>query len=324
MNTIRLIIISWCLTFISSVSFSQSSPGEAELIKAEEAMSNGKFQEWFTAANKSCDLGNMFACYMVAKGYDPQMAQSLPYPGTKDMAKAFIYYKKSGDLGLDMASFMTADLYRLGEGIAQNNDKAIEYFKKAYWQGSADASNAIYQMLKSPAAFIAFLEESVGKGYFQAARELGTIYINGDMGEVNINKSMKWLKVGEANNHAGSMYVLGYLYRNGLKETSGSFELDKKSVNISKAVDYYTRAANLGNTESMNNLAEMNMQGVELSRNMNTAFDWFKKSCSFNSGYACYMCSAMLSQGYISRAGEDAAAYARKSIELGYDPTRKK
>lgn len=298
----------------------QNSPGEADLIKAEQAMSAGNYETWFQYAVKSCDQGNMFACFMVAKGYDPDMAANIPYPKAKDMTKAFTFYKKSGELGLEMASYMTGELYRLGQGVAQSNDNALAWYKKAYLQGDANAPGAVYQMLQSKTAYVAFLEECVGKGYYPAAQELGTVYITGDMGEVNINKSLKWLRIGEQNNHPGSIYVLGYLYRNGVKESGGNYTLDKAAVNISKAVEYYLKAANLGSTEAMNNLAEMNMQGVEIQKNTGTAFDWFKKACERDNGYSCYMCSYLLVNKLVSRPGKDAAAYSQRSLELGYDP----
>lgn len=320
-NRQSLLYLFLILFLSQNISFSQQLPGEADLIKAEEAMSSGNFELWFQLANKSCDQGNMFACYMVAKGYDPEMAQSIPYPKTKDISKAFTYYKKSGDLGFEVASFTTGDLYRLGEGVAQSNENALTYFKKAYLQGDQNAPNVIYQMMQSPSAYITFLEECVGKGFYQAANDLGTIYINGDMGEVNINKAIKWLQIGEQNNHPGCLYVLGYLYRNGIKESNGNYSLDKSAVNISKAYDYYIKAANLGNTLAMNNLAEINLNGEGVLKNTNVAFDWFQKACEHGNGYACYMCSYLLVNKITTRQG-DASAYSKRSLELGYDPTK--
>jgi TPR repeat protein len=321
-NSHQPAILYLVLLLTSFTALSQQSPGEADLIKAEEAMNSGNFEAWFQFANKSCDQGNMFACFMVAKGYEPGMAANIPYPKTKDLPKAFGYYKKSGDLGFEVASYMTAEMYRLGEGVAASNENALTYYKQAYLQGDSRASNAIYQMLQNPAPFITFLEECVGKKYYPAARELATIYISGSLGEVNINKAMKWLRIGEQNNHSGSLYVLGYLYRNGLKESNGNFTLDQSGINIPKALEYYQKAANLGSTEAMNNLAEMNLDGEGMAKNANAAFDWFQKACERDNGYSCYMCSWLLVNKMTTRQG-DAAAYSRRSLELGYDPNAK-
>jgi hypothetical protein len=313
-------VLILCLLVTSGV-FAQK-PGEAEYNKAMAALGERNFQVWYEESLKAAEKGHAKGCYNVATALDPIFAEKVPFPAEKDAVKAFQYYKKAGDLGDAQAAYETGELYRFGEGTEKDNAKALTYYKKAYELGHTKANVTVYLMLnKDTTAYTAYLADCVNRKYFEAARDLAIIYISGDIVKTNMGTAMKWLEIGEKNNHAGCIYVIGYLYRNGFKKVKeGTITLNQSDADIPKAVEYYKKAAALGNTESMNNLAEMNMLGMEIKQDMPQAFDWFNKSCEAGDGYGCHMCSVMIVNQNVDKPMEEAAVYSRKSLNLGYVP----
>lgn len=66
---------------------------------------------------------------------------------TQDYDKAFEWYTKAADQGLDVAQLNIGDLYENGYGVPQDYDKAFEWYKKAAEQGNQEASNRIGRLV---------------------------------------------------------------------------------------------------------------------------------------------------------------------------------
>jgi uncharacterized protein len=314
--------IMFLLLMLTSQLFAQQ-PGETEFQKAQKAYSEKNYQAWFDESLKSAEKGFMNGIMNLGYAYDPYYAQYYPVPAEKDIAKSFRYFKKGADLGGNEAAFITGDFYRLGEGTTKDDKKAIEYFKKAYESEYTEAGPMIYKMMGNATEYISYLESCVNRKLYHAAEDLGFIYIKGEIIDVDISSAMKWLEIGNQNNHAGCIYIIAYLHRNGFKKAvDGKVTLNNQDADIPKAVEYYTKAAQLGNIVSMNNLGEMNLQGLEIKQDLLKSFEWFEKSCSAGDGYGCYMCSMMIVNNYIDRPQEDAALFSQKSLKLGYMPNK--
>jgi TPR repeat protein len=318
-NTMKYILYLCCFFFVS-ISFGQKA-GQAEFDRARAAFDAKDFQKWFDESMKGAALGHPDALFYIAMGYDNYYAQNFPIPTPKNDAKALEYYKKAGAAGQSEGAYIAGELLRLGEVVPKNEVEALTWYKRAFELGHPDAPSVVYNMLGGANPYIAYLKDCVNRGNYDVASELGTIYIKGEIVSANIGEAMKWLEVGEKNNNAGCMYIIGYLYRNGFKRAQdGVVTLNNKDANIPKAVEYYTRAGGLGNVESMNNLGEMYMQGMEIKQDYTQSFNWFDKSCQSNDGYGCYMCSVLINNRNVSRSMDEAGRYSRKALELGYKP----
>lgn len=313
-------LLSLILLLIVSAAFAQK-PGQAEFDRARAAFDAKDFQKWYEESMKGAALGHPDALFYLGMGYDSYYAQNFPIPTPKNDVKALDYYKKAGSAGQSEGAFTAGELLRLGEVVPKNEADALTWYKKAFELGHPNAASVVYNMLGGANPYVAYLKDCINRGNYDVARELGTIYIQGEIVSANVGEAMKWLEVGEKNNNAGCIYVIGYLYRNGFKRsTDGMVTLNNKDANIPKAVEYYTRAAGLGNAESMNNLGEMYMQGLEIKQDYGLAFTWFDKSCQFNDGYGCYMCSVLINNKNVARSMDEAGRYSRKALDLGYTP----
>jgi TPR repeat protein len=292
------------------------------LVKAESAYSSGNHELWYNECVISANSGNDTALLYLAWAFDPYYAEKFPFPKEKDAVKSFDYYKKSANAGNSEGSFMTAELYRLGEGVEKNLNEAIVYYKKAFSLNHPSAGEILYKVLGTE-NYIAFLKECVSNKNYNAAQELATIYINGSIVAANIDEAMKWLEIGEKNNHGGCLYVLGYLHRNGFKKgVDGKVTLNEDKSDINKAIYYYTLAGKYGSTDALNNLGEIYMGGIEVSQDYPKSFENFKTSCFLNNGYACHMCSVLLTGSLVKSDSTSAQQYANMALELGYQPEK--
>ena len=66
---------------------------------------------------------------------------------TQDYDKAFEWYAKAADQGLDVAQLNIGGLYENGYGVPQDYDTAFEWYKKAADQGNQEASNRIGRLV---------------------------------------------------------------------------------------------------------------------------------------------------------------------------------
>lgn len=310
----------YCILLLFLPIFIAAQTGQESHAKAKAAFQKGDYDTWFAESQKAAKHKIPESLYYMGLAYDPVYAKSIKNPADKSATKALGFYKQASELGYASASYTAAEMIRLGDGVEANKEESIMYYKKAYIQNHPKAANAVSQLIGG-ANYVKWLESLVQGGNYDAARELGTLYITGTFVEKNPDSAMKWLKTGAKNNHAGCTYVLGYMYRNGFKEVeNGKVELFNEDKDIPKAVECYKKAANLGSWEACNNLGEMNMQGLEIKGNMAESYKWFKKSCELNNGYGCHMCSVLIVNKHVTGTNEEAQSFASKALQLGYKP----
>jgi TPR repeat protein len=80
------------------------------------------------------------------------------------------------------------------------------------------------------------LLENAAKGNTYAQGLLAIQYVDGIGTQKNFNEAHRWASLGEKNNDANSLYVLGLLYQYGLGT----------QINTNLSIEFYKRAANLG------------------------------------------------------------------------------
>ena len=130
--------------------------------------------------------------------------------------------------------------YQNGQGVAQNYDKAREWFQKAADAGNADAMN-----------------------------NLGELYYYGRGVARDYTQARDWYEKAAAADNANAMYSLGWMYEKG----SGVIVRD-----YTQAGNWYQRAADAGNTEAMYNLGVLYQNGQGVAQNYDKAREWFQKA----------------------------------------------
>ena len=64
----------------------------------------------------------------------------------QDDKKASQWYKKAAEQDLPIAQYVVGVLYENGQGVAQDNKKAFEWYSKAAEQGYSDAAKALEEL----------------------------------------------------------------------------------------------------------------------------------------------------------------------------------
>ena len=66
----------------------------------------------------------------------------------KDKTKAFEWFSKAADQGLDIAQLSVGMAYKEGDGISKNKIKAYEWFLKSAGQGNEEAQNMLDRLCR--------------------------------------------------------------------------------------------------------------------------------------------------------------------------------
>ena len=158
----------------------------------------------------------------------------------KDYQQARAYYEQSGDN--PYAQIALGFLYYYGNGVDQDMEKGKELFQSAVDQG-------------------------VVEGYYGLAKVAENV---GDI-ETALEHYNKVVEDGTEQFYiASAMVYLGYIYEHG----------DVVEQDVAKAVGWYTKAADLGNTDAINSLGYMYAEGYGVEQDNDKALEWYVKSLS--------------------------------------------
>lgn len=289
-----------------------SGVDEAQVALADlYAQGNGVEQNWFKA-KRWYDLAakqeNPQAMLKLGKAYIASARNE------EDYQSALHWFELAGNLGLAEGKYFAAKLYASGVGGGKDLNKALTLFQQAAKAGYVDAIAEVGQLLRygtsnassDPLLAEELLQEAISKGSGQAAFEMGSQY---EFGEENkpqdFAKAAEWYQKAVDAGYPYAAYRLGELYRLGfgvdkntakanvLYETAaannilpaiigladGIFQdptLTKES--LTRAIQFYQRAADLGDPYSQYMLSEFYRLGLGVEQNLQTSVDWFYRA----------------------------------------------
>ncbi len=190
-----------------------------------------------------------------------------------DSKKAIEYYEKAMEgQALNWvweATCMIGDIYREGAGqIAQDYDKAMEYYTLAADQGSSFAMFKIgwhLQLdLKNLSEAERWYEKAAELGNVRAMNSLGVMYHNGEGKTQNYSKANEWYFKAVALGGRSSMRNLGINYKYG----------QGVSQNFQEAFNWFYSAAMAGHREAMAQVAFMYFNGQGANKDKESAREW--------------------------------------------------
>lgn len=217
--------------------------------------------------------GNVSAMFKLAEEYYKGIGR------IQDTKQAFIWYKQAADKGNLEADYMVAYLYEQGKGCSQNYTNAFNYYMKAAERGHEKSQ------LKVATMFDAGLgtARSVSRAYLWyricaqrdeglAQRRIADCYLTGEVVEQNWQEAVYWYEKATQNNDTVAMAYLAYIlscngaiapdYEKAYSLTQIALEKNipmaeyvyglflengyEEKANKSKALQYYTKAADKG------------------------------------------------------------------------------
>ncbi len=168
----------------------------------------------------------------------------------EDKPKAAELYLRAADLGDRDSQYELAMMLDAGDGIPMDRSSAEGWFRKAADQGDNDArlcmGGLLYERRDFPGAEGFFMDAALD-GDVKAMYNLALIYMEGSLGEPDIEKAKEWLETASD---------MGFAYA---QSTLGSIMMDEKRPKDAEGL--FRKAAEQNEPTAMYNLAAMALTG---------------------------------------------------------------
>lgn len=193
----------------------------------------------------------------------------------EDVKKAFIWYKRSAEQGLDSSQYVLGNWYLNGVGVEVDEEQALEWFKKAAEQGHVEAQNMLgrcyeegWGTVKDEEEAFQWFKKAAEQGNATAQCNLADYYRKGVFVKKDYKKSFKWFDKAAKQGNATGQSVLGVYYEYGL-----GVEKDEN-----QAFKWYKKAAEQGDANGQYSIGKLFENGIGTRENPIQAFQWYKKA----------------------------------------------
>jgi TPR repeat protein len=195
--------------------------------------------------------------------------------GEGHYTEALRLYQKAAEQGDAQAQFYLGVMYLNGQGVSQNDAKAVEWWQKATDQGNAYSQNNLGAMYsrgrgvpQNYANAVVWYQKAADQGVIEAQNNLAKMYFNGLGVPKSYAKAAAWLQRGADNGDARSQDALAAMYINGLGV----------SQNDAMAARWYQKAAEQGVADAQYNLGLMYASGHGVTPSYAKSVEWFQKA----------------------------------------------
>ena len=262
-----------------------------------------------------------FECYIYASMHNNAEGHfnvgyfySCGYYVEKNYKTAVKYYQFAIDLKHAVAMNNAAHLYEDGGyGLEKDIDKAIELYKMAVALGNETAMinlGLLYEELDNREEAFKYFQIAANyqntKGQFYVA----VYYDNGFLGEPNYKLAFEYYQLAAEKGHPSACNNLAYMYENGN---------DYVEKDIDKAIYYYTKGVEAGNSTSMVNLGILYYDGLSVEENLELAFKYFKMAADNDNETGQFYVGLFYDRGiYVKQDYEKAIYYYSLAAEKGH------
>ena len=174
----------------------------------------------------------------------------------QDYEKAFQWFLKSSQEGHKFAQYSLANLYYYGNGVEKDLSQAFLWYQKSASQGQPYASYAVAQMY-SKGEYVAENNETAQR-YYKAALSGFLELESKDQADDNL------------------FYKIGVMYKNGLGT----------EADISKAIDYFKRSAEMNNKNGLYEYGKTLIQGKYIEADLNKGLECIEKAMKLKNSNA--------------------------------------
>lgn len=204
---------------------------------------------------------------------------------TKNVEQTVKWYKLAAGKGVSNAQWALAQCYRTGDGTLVNFEQAMYWYAKASAKGHTRAFKQLIADSIPGSPFVAYLKgmkSYTNKDFDEALKQFkivkkakiddgkvmeAAIMANNAYAKHNMKKGIKLLSDASKTN-AQAMYLLGALYEAGKG-------VDK---DMATAVDYITKAADMGYGAAACALADIYFEGRGVDQSYKKAVEWYGKA----------------------------------------------
>lgn len=178
-------------------------------------------------------------------------------------------------IGIPEAQSELGRMYLIGDGVAQDSAKAVEWYQKAVAQGYAHAQfslGASYAhgqgVPKDAAKAVELWQKSAAQGHTSAQSALGNAYAKGEGVPKDAAKAVEWYQKAAVEGDSDAPFQLGEMYREG----------NGVPKDAAKAIEWYQKAAKEGNFEANTVLGTIYAIGDGVPKDATKAVEWYQKA----------------------------------------------
>ena len=174
----------------------------------------------------------------------------------QDYEKAFEWFLKSAHEGNKFAQYSLANLYYYGNGVEKDLSQAFLWYRKSSEQGQPYAPYAVAQMYDK-GEYVSQSEETAQR-YYKVALSGFLELESKDQADDNL------------------FYKIGVMYKNGLGT----------EADISKAIDYFKRSAEMNNKNGLYEYGKTLIQGKYIEADLNKGLECIEKAMKLKNSNA--------------------------------------
>ena len=174
----------------------------------------------------------------------------------QDYAQSFEWFLKSAHEGNKFAQYSLANLYYYGNGVEKDLSQAFLWYRKSSEQGQPYAPYAVAQMYDK-GEYVSQSEETAQR-YYKVALSGFLELESKDQADDNL------------------FYKIGVMYKNGLGT----------EADISKAIDYFKRSAEMNNKNGLYEYGKTLIQGKYIEADLNKGLECIEKAIKLKNSNA--------------------------------------
>lgn len=258
------------------------------------------------------------------ENYAPVDSNSNPSYNKSDLLSIL----KAAEQGDSDAQNTLGDMYADGEGVAQNDELAAQWYRKAAEQGNVRAQENIGDMYEAGLG-VAQNDEAAVQWYRKAAeqgdaggqRSLGLMYYQGKGVAQNYEQAFNLFMKASDQGDADAQHALGQIYLEGQGVSS----------NADKSVFWFLKAAEQGHLYSQHELGKSFHLGRGVEQNYEQALQWYLKAAAQGYPNSQNNIGMLYQDGlgvpedyekaayYYQLAAEQGLAYSQNNLALLYE-----
>ena len=235
-----------------------------------------------------------------------------------------------------VAQIFCGYLYCHGEGIAQDFETAIGWFKKAAEKGYATAQLYLAHMYQHGQGVAQnweeaarWLKKAAEKIHPLAQYNLGILYRYGRGVGKSFKEATQWYQKAAAKGCVAAQCSLAYMYQHGLGTACDYQEAilwaeEGVMQDFEEASRWYEQAARKGYPIAQTNLGCMYLYGCGVSQNLEKAHQWFQKAAKKGYRPAQYLLGYLYHHGLGQPQDETQSAKWLQQAEEKSDPQTRK
>lgn len=192
-----------------------------------------------------------------------------------NVAEAAQLFRRAAEQGHVHAQRNLGYLYQTGQGLRQDNARAVRWYRRAAKQGNSAAQLRLCALYYRHAQKFGQAHVKAAKWYRKAAERgmadaqfnLGYAYVAGQGVEQDHVASVLWFRRAAEQGHIAAQHNLGVMYREG-----------DGVQNHVEAIQWFRKAADQGSADAQANLGHAYYHGQGCSQDYAEAAKWFRKA----------------------------------------------